>query len=329
MPLTPRFCSQCREGLVRKLLDGRERDVCPACGTVFYRNPLPVAAALVLSPQREVLLVRRGHEPFRGMWCLPIGFAELDETIADAALRELREEAGIEGQVLRLIAADSSQSEFYGDLLIVTFEVLRLRGEPRPGDDAEAAAWFPIERLPPLAFPANERAVAICREAHREEWAIRDSFARLQQPDGLELLSDALVTLVRDRATEVAGLWLAEVLGNPTTPSYRRIEPELLLQRASGALSQFGRWLKGDEANEEVRQFYRSLGAERRAQGFALHEVLSSLTLLRKHVWTFARGQGVWEKPLEVYRVLELDRRIVAFFDRAIHATARGYENGG
>ncbi|MCK4413172.1 MAG: NUDIX domain-containing protein [Candidatus Eisenbacteria sp.] len=332
MSLTPLFCSQCGAELERRLLDGRQREMCPACGTVSYRNPLPVAAAVVLNKAREVLLVRRRQEPHRGEWCLPIGFAELDETIAQAALRELREEAGIEGSVLRLLDVDSYGSDYYGDLLIVSFEVAKTGGREAPGDDAEEVAYFPLDGLPPLAFASNERAIAACREVHQDEWAIRDSFARLQSdqpaPASAALLSDALVALIRDHAGEIADAWLEDVRSNPTTPSYGSYDPQELLGRGEQALSQFSRWLRGDEAEQEIRDFYRRLGAQRGAEGFAPHEVVSSLTLLRKHVWLFARRQGMWERPIDVYRVLELDRRLVLFFDRAVYQTIKGFQAG-
>jgi 8-oxo-dGTP diphosphatase len=328
MPLIPRFCAQCGASLVESLVDERPREVCPACGTVAYRNPLPVASALVLNDQREVLLVKRRQDPQRGAWCLPIGFAEVGETILQATLRELREEAGIEGRILRLLDVDSHVSYFYGDLLIVTYEVERVGGIEAAGTDAEAAAYFPLDALPPLAFTANDRAVQACRELHREEWAMRDSFDRLQSGQVSEMLSDALVALIHADAPEVARRWLADVRENPTTPSYQRTDPRLLLGDASTALSQFGRWLQGDQAENEIRAFYHELGEQRCAAGFGLHEVLSSLMLLRKHIYAYARSHGVWERPLEAYRVLELDRRLVLFFDRAMYHVARGYAAG-
>jgi hypothetical protein len=48
--------------------------------------------------------------------------------------------------------------------------------------------------------------------------------------------------------------------------------------------------------------------------------------LLRKNIWSFARRQGILERPIDVYRVLELDRRLVLFFDRAMYHTLRGFE---
>jgi len=328
MPLKAKYCSQCAAVVATRPLEGRLREVCPQCGTVFYQNPLPVAACVVLNQHREVLLVKRKQEPRKGMWCLPIGFAETSETIGDAARRELKEEAGIEGRVLRLLDAGSFESDFYGDLLIVSFELEKIGGEERAGDDAEAVSYFPLNWLPPLAFSANDKAIEACVETHRDEWAIQDSFRSLQSDEGREMLSDALITFIRDHAREVTQQWFDDVRSNPTTISYQKIPPEQLFSRGHTAISQFGRWLKGSEADEEVRTFYRALGEERRAQGFAVHEVLSSLSLLRKYVWTYARSQGVWQRPIDVYRVLELNRRIALFFDKAVYHTVRGFEEG-
>ena len=326
MPLKAKFCSNCGGPIETRVLDDRPREVCPVCETVFYRNPLPVAASVVLNENREVLLVKRKREPQKGMWCLPIGFAELGETIGQAARRELKEETGIEGRTRRLIDADSFQSDYYGELLIVTFEQEKVGGIERAGDDAEVVSYFPLNRLPELAFGSNQKAIRFCAEAHRDEWAIQDSFQSLQSDEGEEMLSDALVAFVGAHAEEVTQLWHDEVRSNPTTTSYARIDPDPLFDRGFTAVSQFGRWLKGTEADDEVRAFYRALGKERREQGFALHEVLSSLTLLRKHVWTYSRSQGVWQKPIDVYRVLELNRRIAVFFDKAMYHTARAFE---
>jgi ADP-ribose pyrophosphatase YjhB (NUDIX family) len=285
-----------------------------------------VAASVVLNKDRKVLLVKRKNEPHKGMWCLPIGFAELGETIGEAARRELQEETGVEARILRLLDADSYDSAFYGELLIVSFELEKVGGMEQAGDDAEIVAYFPLDRLPALAFSSNVTAIQVCAELHREDWAIHDSFESLQADQGEEMLSDALVASVRDHAEEITHLWLAEVRSNPTTTSYARVDRDELYERGYSAVSQFGRWLKGSEADDEVRAFYRGLGEQRRAQGFASHETLSSLTLLRKYVWIYARNHGIWERPIDVYRVLELNRRIALFFDKAVYHTMLGFE---
>lgn len=320
-----RFCSQCGRKVETRPVAGRAREVCPQCETVFYRNPLPVAAAVVLNAQREVLLVKRRQAPRQGLWCLPMGFAELQETIAHAALRELEEEAGLQGRIARLLAAESMTVEPYGDLLVVSFEVEKAGGQERPGDDAEAVGYFSTDTLPPLAFPVNQRAIRACVQAHREEWAIRDSFQHLREDPRQSMLSDTLVAFISRHARAIAQAWLRDVRTHPTTPSYAKADGRRLLERAEGVLSQFSKWLSGREESREVRRVYRELGRERRAMGFGLAEVLSSLTLLRKHVLTHPSGPGDWRGTLDVYRALELEHRVILFFDKAIYHAARGY----
>jgi len=286
---------------------------------------LPAAAALVLDYDRRVLLVKRGILPNKGMWCLPIGFAETGETIAQAALRELHEEAGIGGRVARLIDADSWSSSFYGDLLVVTFEVEKVSGDETPGDDADDVSYFPIDQLPPLAFPSNEKAIRLCADLHQDDWAIHDSFHRLEDGTGAEMLSNSLVGFVGEHAPYVARLWLADVRSNRTTLRYMRLDPEPLLAECTTGLQLLGRWLEGESTEEEIRTFYRDLGARRRLQRVECHEMLSAVMLLKKQIWTYARSQGVWDRPVDAYRVMELQSRFAVFFDKAVYNLARGF----
>ncbi|MBD3236766.1 MAG: NUDIX domain-containing protein [Candidatus Eisenbacteria bacterium] len=320
-----RYCIRCGGRLERRPIEGRSRLVCVACGDILYQNPLPVASALVLSERRELLLVRRRQEPQKGMWCLPIGFAELGETIAEAALRELREEAGLEGRILGLLDTDSYRSDFYGDLLIVTFEVAKTGGSERAGDDADDVRYFPLDAIPPLAFEANEKALAACLARHRDEWAIGDSFRDLQAGRPGVLLSDALVRSVEAEAELIAEAWLSVIRTHRSTPAYRRLREGPLREHAQGAIRRFTHWIGDEGAGDSSGAFFRAAGAERRAQDVPLDQALSALSLLRKQIFLSARAGGVWAKPLEAYRVLELDRRILLFFDRAMVHLARGY----
>jgi len=72
--------------------EDREREVCPVCNFVHYRNPIPVVGC-VAEHEGRILLCRRAIEPRLGYWTVPAGFMELDETLEEGAMRETREEA--------------------------------------------------------------------------------------------------------------------------------------------------------------------------------------------------------------------------------------------
>ncbi|MHB9149714.1 MAG: NUDIX domain-containing protein [Thermoleophilia bacterium] len=330
------FCSQCGEEVVVRVEDGQDREVCPRCETIFYRNPLPVVASVVLDHERRVLLVRRGREPHAGMWCLPIGFAEVGETIHEAALRELREEAGIDGEIRALLDADSAHSSHYGEILIVSFEVEKTGGTETAGDDAVDVAYVALDDLPPLAFGSNEAAIRACVARHEEEWRIQDSFRHLQERRG-DLLSDPLVKVIEEHASEIARRWAREIVEHPTTACLKSLKREHLEEEATVALSRLGDWLRVEPEvpgtappsgmAAEVRTFYRAWGAERAQGGCTVHEVLSSLSLLKRQIYDYAREARVWERPADLYRVVELVTRMGSFFDRACYYAARGFED--
>jgi hypothetical protein len=54
--------------------------------------------------------------------------------------------------------------------------------------------------------------------------------------------------------------------------------------------------------------------------------VLSTLSLIKKHLWEFALSRGMWQKTIDIYMTLELNRRIVILFDKAVFYTTQGYE---
>jgi 8-oxo-dGTP diphosphatase len=329
MALTAVYCSQCGHKVVRRHDGGRERETCPACGTVFYQNPLPIAAAAVLDDQRRLLLVKRAYEPHAGEWCLPMGFAEVDESIRQAALRELEEETGVKGEVRALLDADSYPSEHYGDLLIMSFEVVKVGGHELPGDDAAEVGYFALDQLPPLAFASNERAVTALVALHRDRWRIHDDFAAFDYNREQAIISDPLVFVLVKNEERIVTLWTTSLQRHGSTPSYRTRPAGLTLQEGGRILAQLTGRLQGRESLEEVVSFFRELGRYRAREGLPLHESLSSLSLLKLELWRFARQAGAWDNPLDVYRVLELSFLVNSFFDRAAYYLARGYSEGG
>ncbi len=131
-----------------------------------YDWPMPMVTtdAVVFtftSGRARVLLIKRGHEPFRNQWAVPGGFIGIDEELEDAVARELHEETNLTGINLRqLHTFGKCGRDPRGRQITVVFVGIaeeKAAEKIKAGDDAAQARWFDIEKLPEnLAFDHEE-----------------------------------------------------------------------------------------------------------------------------------------------------------------------------
>jgi 8-oxo-dGTP diphosphatase len=101
----------------------------------------------------KVLLIERMNEPFKGCWAFPGGFLNIDEDAPDGARRELLEETGMQVTNIEQLGAFASPDRDPRERVIsIAYFTLTRVQEVFGGDDARLACWFPINKLPPLAF---------------------------------------------------------------------------------------------------------------------------------------------------------------------------------
>jgi ADP-ribose pyrophosphatase YjhB (NUDIX family) len=155
-----KFCTECSGLLERRVPpgDNRARQVCAVCGTVHYENPKIVAGCI---PEWEgrILLCRRAIEPRYGLWTLPAGFMENDETTLQAAERETLEEAKARVDIAGLYALFNLP---HLNQVYVMFRGRLVQPEFGPGEESLEVALFEES-----AIPWNELAFPVVRETLR------------------------------------------------------------------------------------------------------------------------------------------------------------------
>ena len=124
--------------------------------TYKYPHPAITTDCVVFGfdgQQLTVLLIERGGEPCKGMWAFPGGFMHIDESAEECALRELREETGLEITYIKQLGAFSAVNRDPRERVVtIAFYSLARQSEVRGGDDAASARWWAIGDVPQLAF---------------------------------------------------------------------------------------------------------------------------------------------------------------------------------
>ena len=121
--------------------------VCPHCGkeSQQYRNPFPTVD-IIIEVEGKILLIERLNKPFG--WALPGGFVDYGESLEEAAIREAREETGLNLENLRQFKAYSEPERDPRQHNISMVFTAEAHKEPKAGDDAKNAQLFAIDELP-------------------------------------------------------------------------------------------------------------------------------------------------------------------------------------
>ena len=124
--------------------------------TYKYPRPAVTTDCVVFSVddhKLKILLIERGHEPYKGFWAFPGGFLNMDENAEQGALRELREETGLELQNIKELGTFSEvDRDPRGRVISIAFYALDRKLEVKGDDDAAQARWFALDEVPRLAF---------------------------------------------------------------------------------------------------------------------------------------------------------------------------------
>jgi ADP-ribose pyrophosphatase YjhB (NUDIX family) len=155
-----RFCPACGgrlEGRTLKAGDP-ERLVCVRCGFVFYMDPKVAVGTIIAAADGRLVLVRRAIEPGYGLWVFPGGYMDRDERALEAAVREAREESGLEIRIDGLVNIYS-----YGGTtpIIIVYAATMIGGELCTDEECLEARLFAKDEIPwdALAFRSTREGL--------------------------------------------------------------------------------------------------------------------------------------------------------------------------
>jgi ADP-ribose pyrophosphatase YjhB (NUDIX family) len=130
-----------------KDIEDRTREYCPDCGWIYYEQ-IKVAAGMIIERNGRLLLLQRGHEPWRGYWNIPAGYSEVDEPPIRTAERETFEETGLHVRARQLLEAYFFDDDPRGNGLVLIFDGEVIGGELSSSGESVDMGFFGVDELP-------------------------------------------------------------------------------------------------------------------------------------------------------------------------------------
>ncbi|PKB80917.1 MAG: DNA mismatch repair protein MutT [SAR202 cluster bacterium Io17-Chloro-G9] len=155
-----KYCAACGSALEVKEVQGKPRPVCVNCQRVVYHDP-KIAATCVVARRGKILMIQRDTPVGRGLWSMPGGYIDRGEVVEDGAAREVLEETGLQVEVQGLVGLFS---EAGNPVVVAAFAARETGGSLKAGPEAQDVGFFPLGKLPPLAFPRDQLILNQWRE---------------------------------------------------------------------------------------------------------------------------------------------------------------------
>lgn len=140
------YCLLCGSKMETRVIENRDREICPACGWIYY-EALKVSAGVRIEKGGKLLLVQRGINPWKGKWYLPAGFVEVDEEPYQGAIREALEETGLQVKIKNLAKVYTYTDDPRGSGIVVLYDAEILGGDLRLTPETLDAGFFSKDEL--------------------------------------------------------------------------------------------------------------------------------------------------------------------------------------
>lgn len=139
------------------------------------------------------------------------------------------------------------------------------------------------------------------------------------------LISDKLVSLIEKNADKIINRWTDILSADASTPSFSAEALQKSNAKAHMVIRELGEWIGYDKPKEEIIRHYSQEGIGLFRMGIPLCEGMRALVLLRRTIWLFVIDSSLFESPMELHQMRELNDRALLFFDRAQYNFINGY----
>jgi len=139
------------------------------------------------------------------------------------------------------------------------------------------------------------------------------------------VLSDQLVKIIEDRENQLAVNWFNDVMESPYTPHIKTFPRDEALSIALKVLDDLACWLRPD-CERDIDKTYKRFGEQFYYKGFRMEEMMMLLVLIKRHIWLHLLAEGIMTTNIEVYQALDVNNKVVLYFDRAIYIGLVGFK---
>ncbi len=136
-----------------------------------------------------------------------------------------------------------------------------------------------------------------------------------------------IMEVLKTDAEQLSRRVVNDLLNRGETEYHKRYSEDIMFERVYDVYSTLNYWLDRARPKEEIQKHFKELGKKRFDDGIPLHEVVMFLMLIKRHLWLYLLEKHFFESSYELMKSLEMNNRIVLFFDRAILAATLGYED--
>lgn len=143
---------------------------------------------------------------------------------------------------------------------------------------------------------------------------------------GTNILENRFVEIIEENHQAISEQFMNDLLKNPETVAYKNADRQKIYEGADRIYRELSKWIVKQYAKTEIAAYYRKVGQQWFDQGIPFSQAQKALVLQRRHLWLFILDKLYYDASL-YKEALDLNNRVVLYFDRAIYSMLEGYES--